>query len=124
MVLVLTMVYGPSWDVSRQIRKQDAWDGHADSWADSLTTASSSRRPGRRWRAGLHIVEATGEREITVRLGEDPWASMGLLRIGAIAPAPSAQRRAIGGRHERCSLIGIHVVLEVFVRAVSPVGLE
>jgi hypothetical protein len=34
----------------------------------------------------LHVVEATDEQEIRARLGEDPWASMGLLRIGAIEP--------------------------------------
>jgi hypothetical protein len=34
----------------------------------------------------LHVVEATDEREIRARLSEDPWASMGLLQIGAIEP--------------------------------------
>lgn len=34
----------------------------------------------------LHVVEAADEDEIAARLAEDPWASAGLLRIGAIEP--------------------------------------
>ena len=34
----------------------------------------------------LHLVEAAGEQEIRSRMAEDPWASMGLLRIGTIEP--------------------------------------
>jgi uncharacterized protein YciI len=34
----------------------------------------------------LHVVEAADENEIEARLAEDPWASAGLLRIGAIEP--------------------------------------
>jgi len=34
----------------------------------------------------LHAVEAADEQEIEARLGEDPWAVKGLLRIGSIEP--------------------------------------
>jgi hypothetical protein len=56
------------------------------SWTDSSTTASSSRRPNCRWRAGLRVVEDMDERRITARLGEDPWGSIGPLQIGATEP--------------------------------------
>jgi uncharacterized protein YciI len=32
----------------------------------------------------LQLIEAADEREITTRLSEDPWASMGLLHVGSI----------------------------------------
>jgi len=32
----------------------------------------------------LHAVEAADKQEIEARLGEDPWAVKGLLRIGSI----------------------------------------
>ena len=34
----------------------------------------------------LLVVEAADQHEIEMRLGEDPWAPMGLLRIGEIQP--------------------------------------
>jgi hypothetical protein len=30
------------------------------------------------------MVEAADEHEVAARLGEDPWAAMGLLRIGTL----------------------------------------
>ena len=32
----------------------------------------------------LHMVEADDEQEVAVRMGADPWAARGLLRIGAL----------------------------------------
>jgi uncharacterized protein YciI len=83
----LTMVHGPSWDASRQIREQPAWDRHA-AFMDGLVDdgfiiLGGPLGDGERV---LHVVEAAGEREIKARLGEDPWASMELLQIGAIEP--------------------------------------
>jgi uncharacterized protein YciI len=97
----LTLVHGPHWDPSREIREQRAWDGHA-AFMDGLVddgfiVLGGPLGDGERT---LHVVEATDEREIRARLGEDPWASMGLLQIGAIEPwtiwldgRPSNQRR-------------------------------
>jgi uncharacterized protein YciI len=83
----VTMVHGAGWDPSRQIRDQDAWDEHAafmDGLVDNgFVILGGPIGDGER---ALHVVEATDEQEIRARLGEDPWASMGLLRIGAIEP--------------------------------------
>jgi uncharacterized protein YciI len=81
----VTMVHGPGWDPSRQIRDQDAWDEHA-AFMDALVDdgfllLGGPVGDGQR---ALHLVQATDEHEIGARLGEDPWASMELLQIGAI----------------------------------------
>jgi uncharacterized protein YciI len=83
----LTTVYGPSWDASRGRREQDAWDEHAafmDGLVDDgFVILGGPIGDGERV---MLVVEATDEREIEARLGEDPWSSMGLLRIGEIQP--------------------------------------
>ncbi|MDQ6637237.1 MAG: YciI family protein [Candidatus Dormibacteraeota bacterium] len=83
----LTMVNGPSWDTSRQRREQRGWDEHA-AFMDRLVEEGfvilgGPIGDGERT---LLAVEAADEPEITARLEQDPWASMGLLRIGAIQP--------------------------------------
>jgi uncharacterized protein YciI len=83
----LTMIHGPNWDSSRQIREQQAWDQHA-AFMDGLVDdgfiiLGGPLGDGERV---LHVVEATGEHAIKERLGEDPWAAMGLLQIAAIEP--------------------------------------
>jgi hypothetical protein len=86
-VFALTMVRGPNRDASRQIREQDAWDEHAAFMdglvSDGFVIIGGPVGGGERI---LLAVEAADEREIRTRLAEDPWASMGLLRIGAIEP--------------------------------------
>ncbi|HCU91608.1 MAG TPA: hypothetical protein DHU96_02145 [Actinobacteria bacterium] len=79
------LVHGPGWDPSRQIRDQDAWDQHA-AFMDGLADHGFVILGGPVGDGGqtLHAVEATDENEIKARLGEDPWASAGLLRIGTI----------------------------------------
>jgi uncharacterized protein YciI len=81
----LTMVHGPNWDASRQIREQDAWDAHAafmDSLVDEgIVILGGPIGDGERV---LLVAEAPDERVIGACLGVDPWAVMGLLRIGAI----------------------------------------
>ncbi len=81
----VTMVYGPGWNPARKIRDQDAWDEHAafmDGLVDDgFVILGGPTGDGER---ALHLVEATDEHEIKARLGGDPWASMELLRIGAI----------------------------------------
>ncbi len=83
----VTLVHGQNWDASRQIRQQQAWDQHA-AFMDGLVddgflVLGGPLGDGERT---LHAVEAADEREIRARLAEDPWASMGLLQIGAIQP--------------------------------------
>lgn len=83
----VTMVHGPGWDPSRQIRDQDAWDEHA-AFMDALVDDGFLLLGGpvAGGQRALHLVQATDEHEIRARLGDDPWASMELLQIGAIQP--------------------------------------
>jgi uncharacterized protein YciI len=83
----LTLVHGPRWDASRHIREQHAWDEHA-AFMDGLVDDGFILLGGPigDGQQTLHAVEAIDEREIEGRLGEDPWASMGLLQIATIEP--------------------------------------
>jgi uncharacterized protein YciI len=79
------LVHGPGWDPSRPIRRQDSWDAHA-AFMDGLVDEGfiilgGPVGPGEET---LHAVEATDEQEVRARLAEDPWASAGLLEVGAI----------------------------------------
>jgi hypothetical protein len=83
----LTMVRGPDWDDALQIRQQRAWDQH-EVFMDALAAEGfivlgGPLGDGRRV---LHAVEAADEDEVRKRLGQDPWALMGLLRIGSVEP--------------------------------------
>jgi uncharacterized protein YciI len=83
----LTIVHGAGWDASRPIREQDAWAEHA-AFMDGLVDdgfiiLGGPLGDGQRT---LHVVEAADEHEIEARLAQDPWAVMGLLRIGSIEP--------------------------------------
>ncbi|HXP18136.1 MAG TPA: hypothetical protein VN840_00695 [Streptosporangiaceae bacterium] len=83
----VTLVHGPGWDVSRQIREQKAWDEHAafmDGLVDDGFIILGGPIDG--GERAMHLVEATDEQEITARLRQDPWASMGLLGVGTIRP--------------------------------------
>ncbi|MGD0982689.1 MAG: hypothetical protein ABSA65_02590 [Acidimicrobiales bacterium] len=84
---VVTTAHGPSWDTSRGIREQDAWDEHAafmDALVDDgFVVLGGPLGNGER---ALLVIEASDEREIEARLRSDPWSSMGLLRIGATEP--------------------------------------
>jgi len=84
---VLTMVHGPSWDPSRGIREQDRWDEHAEFMdalvEEGLVVLGGPIGDGEQVQL---VVEAPDEPAIRTRLGEDPWASMRLLRIGEIRP--------------------------------------
>jgi uncharacterized protein YciI len=83
----LTLVHGPRWDPDRPIREQPAWAEHA-AFMDGLVTdgtiilggpLSSGERT-------LHVVQAADESAVRVRLAQDPWAVMGLLRVGSLEP--------------------------------------
>jgi uncharacterized protein YciI len=83
----LTMVHGPSWDASRQIREQEAWDEHA-AFMDRLVDDGFVILGGPigDGEQALLIVEARNEQEAEARMGGDPWAPMGVLRIGTLQP--------------------------------------
>lgn len=86
-VFALTMIKGPSWDASRPRREQDAWDEHATFMDglvdDGFVILGGPIGDGERT---MLVVEAADEHEVEARLAADPWASMGLLRIGTIEP--------------------------------------
>ena len=81
----LTLAHGPGWDNALPIRKQDGWREHAAFMdglvQEGLIIVGGPLGTGERT---MHLVEAADESRIKARLGEDPWASMGLLRIGSI----------------------------------------
>jgi uncharacterized protein YciI len=77
--------HGPSWDNSRSIREQRAWEEHAafmDALVDDgFVIMGGPLADGQRT---LLIIEARDEEEVKGRLAEDPWASLDLLRVGLI----------------------------------------
>jgi uncharacterized protein YciI len=83
----LTMVCGPGLDRTRARREQRGWDEHASFMdqlvADGFVVLGGPIGDGEQV---LLVVEATDEREVSERLGDDPWASMGLLHIGTTQP--------------------------------------
>jgi uncharacterized protein YciI len=83
----LMLVHGPGWDASRPIRQQAAWSQHA-AFMDGLVDdgfiiLGGPLGDGERT---LHVVEAADPAEIETRMAQDPWAEMGLLKIGSIEP--------------------------------------
>lgn len=84
-VFALTMSHGRGWDASRGIRDQQAWDEHA-SFMDGLVDDGFVILGGPLddGQHALLIVEAEDEQEVAARMGGDPWAPLGLLRIGAL----------------------------------------
>lgn len=84
---VLTMVHGPRWDDSRGIREQRAWDEHA-AFMDGLVDDGFVILGGPigDGKQTLIVIEASDEVVVKQRLGEDPWAPMGLLQIGSLQP--------------------------------------
>ena len=79
--------HGPNWDPERPIRGQDGWEEHA-AFMDGLVDNGFIivGGPVGDGAQTLHAVEAADEDEIRARLARDPWASAGLLRVGAIEP--------------------------------------
>ena len=84
---VVTEERGPSWDASRPRREQDEWDTHAafmDGLVDDgFVVLGGPVGDGVRV---LLVVEAETERHVETRLAEDPWMTMGILRVGSIEP--------------------------------------
>lgn len=84
-IFALTTEHGPHWDASRGIREQDAWAEHA-AFMDGLVAEGFILVGGPLGdgQHTLHMIEAGDEREVEARMGADPWAARGLLRIGAL----------------------------------------
>jgi len=84
----VTMVHGPNWDRLRPIREQESWDEHA-AFMDGLVDDGLiilGGPVGDGQQGALLLAEAADERQIGVRLGEDPWAALGLLHVGTVQP--------------------------------------
>ena len=81
------LVHGPGWDSSRQIWDQPTWHAHA-AFMDGLVEDGFLilGGPVGDGEQTLHLIEAADEQDIRARLGGDPWAKAGLLRIGTIEP--------------------------------------
>ncbi len=84
-IFALTTDHGPHWDPGRGIREQEAWSAHA-AFMDGLVDDGFLLLGGPLGDGAhtLHMVEAADEGEVAARMGEDPWAAMGLLRIGTV----------------------------------------
>lgn len=83
----VTLVRGPAWDESREIREQRGWDAHA-AFMDGLLEDGFVLLGGPvgDHRQTLHAIEASDEPEVRRRLAADPWAQAELLEIGSIEP--------------------------------------
>jgi uncharacterized protein YciI len=81
------LVHGPGWDPSRQIRDQEAWDEHA-AFMDALVDDGFVilGGPVGDGEQTLHVVEAADVNAVRERLADDPWATAGMLQVGAIEP--------------------------------------
>jgi uncharacterized protein YciI len=86
-VFAVTMVNGPRYDGSRQRREQEGWDEHA-AFMDRLVDEGFVILGGPigDGEQTMHAVEAADEAEVRARMAADPWAPLGVLRIGTILP--------------------------------------
>jgi uncharacterized protein YciI len=76
---------GPGWDASRSLREQEAWEEHAafmNALDDEGFVVIGGPLDG--GPKTLLVVDAPGEEEIRRRLGEDPWAPLGLLTVASV----------------------------------------
>jgi uncharacterized protein YciI len=83
----VTRERGSNWDASLALREQERWDEHAAFMNalvdDGFVVLGGPLGDGEKV---LLVVAAEGEQEIVARLADDPWTSMGLLRIATIEP--------------------------------------
>ena len=85
-VFVLTRERGPSWDFSRGLREQDAWDEHAE-FMQGLADEGFVFLGGPLGDDHvMHVVVADSAQEVYDRLAADPWEPMGLLRNMSVEP--------------------------------------
>jgi hypothetical protein len=83
----VTRERGPSWDGSRSLREQERWDEHAE-FMERLVEDGFIVHGGPLGNGNLtlHMVEAESADEIEVRLAEDVWTALDLLRLASIEP--------------------------------------
>ncbi len=83
----VTMVRGPAFDESRGIREQHGWDERA-AFLDRLVEEGLIVLGGPLGdgRQTMLIFATEDEDEVRSRMAADPWAGMGVLRVGAVAP--------------------------------------
>ena len=82
----VTLSHGPSWDQSKALEGQQAWDDHAafmDALVDDAFVVLGGPLEGAS--GALLIIRARSADEIRQRLAADPW-HQGLLRIASIVP--------------------------------------
>jgi uncharacterized protein YciI len=76
---------GPRWDSTKPLREQEAWADHAAFMNalddEGFVVIGGPVGGGPRT---LLMVEAASEDEIRRRLGEDPWAPLGLLTVASV----------------------------------------
>jgi YCII-related domain len=79
--------HGSAWQAGRRLEDQKAWNSHA-AFMDSLVEAGFVVLGGPLGGTDdvLLIVRAEEPAEIVERLSADPWAGLGLLRVGRVAP--------------------------------------
>lgn len=81
---VVVTEQGDAWDTARSMRAQPGWADHASFMNslvdDDFVVLGGPIGGGRTHRARL-IVRAANEEAVRERLGADPWAQAGLLRV-------------------------------------------
>lgn len=82
-----TLVHGPAWDDTRDIRCQDGWDEHA-AFMDRLVEDGFIVVGGPVGTGDhtAHLVDGEGPSTIRARLADDPWAKDGHLMVGSLEP--------------------------------------
>jgi hypothetical protein len=78
---------GPRWDSTKPLRDQVAWEEHAAFMNalddEGFIVVGGPVGGGPRT---LLMVEGQSEDEVRRRLGEDPWAPLGLLTVASVEP--------------------------------------
>jgi uncharacterized protein YciI len=83
----VTLSRGPTWNGSQALEGQAVWRPHAD-FMNALHAEGFVLLAGPLEGTSdvLQIVRADSPEQITTRLGDDPWAHNGLLRVIRIVP--------------------------------------
>jgi uncharacterized protein YciI len=84
---VVTLSRGPAWNGAQPLEGQTEWRPHAD-FMNALHTEGFVLFAGPLEGTPdvLQIICAESPEQIAARLGQDPWAHNGLLRVIRIAP--------------------------------------
>ena len=91
---------GPAWNPSRSRRDQEKWAEHA-AYIDALASEGFFLLVGPLSPTkSLLIVKSDSEQAVKTRLAEDPWRTMGILRLLSIEPweVLVGQERLVGQR--------------------------